>query len=169
MSEAAHQHDPAAILQAHGALLLRLASGYERNRSDRDELAQEMAIAVWRALPKYRGEGSLRGYVAKVAQFAALERLRRRPPPAEGDDALGGVEAPGPGPDQQLEAGQRQDRLLAAVSGLPLGQRECVLLALEGFGNAEIAGILGMQPNTVDQRLSRARSFLRTRLESPYA
>lgn len=169
MSESAPAADPVAVLREHGALLLRLASGYERNRSDRDELAQEMAIAVWRALPKYRGEGSLRGYVAKVAQFAALERVRRRPPAADGDDALDGIEAPGSGPDQQFEAGQRQRRLLAAVAELPLGQRECVLLALEGFGNAEIAALLGMQPNTVDQRLSRARSFLRTRLENPHA
>ena len=158
--------DAVAVLRGHSALLRRLASGYERNRSDQEELAQDMAIAVWRALPRYRGEGSLKAYVAKVAQFAALERLRSRRPAQEGGDALDDLEAPGVGPDQQFEAQQRQRRLMHAVLELPLGQRECVLMALEGFGNVEIAGILGMQVNTVDQRLSRARVHLRKRLEN---
>ncbi|WP_024891807.1 RNA polymerase sigma factor [Luteimonas huabeiensis] len=161
--------DAAAVLAEHGAFLRRLASGYERNRSDQEELVQEMAIAVWRSLPKYRGDGSLKGFVAKVAQFAALERLRRRRPAHDDGDALDRLEAPGPGPERQFEAQQRQRRLMAAVSQLPLGQRECVLLALEGFGNGEIAGILGIQANTVDQRLSRARALLRARLETTHA
>lgn len=60
---------------------------------------------------------------------------------------------------------QRRHRLLVAVRALPTGQRECVLLVLEGFNSREIADILGIAVNTVDQRLSRARHKLRTILE----
>src|SRR5690606_9657647 len=92
--------DAIAVLREHGPLLRRLASGYERNRSDREDLVQEMAIAIWRSLPKYRGDGSLKGYVAKVAQFVALERLRRKRPVQGGDEVLDSLEAPEPGPDR---------------------------------------------------------------------
>lgn len=161
--------DVIAVLHEHGGLLRRMAFGYERNAAEREELAQEMAIAVWKALPRYRGDGSLKAFVAKVAQFTALERLRGRRPVHEPDDALEKAASPDPGPDVQAEAAQRQGALMDAVRELPLGQRECVLLALEGFGNRDIAQVLGIQANTVDQRLSRARAWLKQRLEQTYA
>lgn len=157
------------VLQEHGDLLQRLASGYERQRSDRDELAQEMAIAVWKALPRYRGDGSLRGFVAKVAQYAALERLRSKRPAASGSDAVADAPSSDPTPDRHAESVQRGRALRDAVAALPTGQRECVLLALEGFGNREIAALLGIPDNTVDQRLSRARTALRATLEHTHA
>jgi RNA polymerase sigma factor (sigma-70 family) len=153
------------VLREHGDLLQRMASGYERQRSDRDDLVQEMAIAVWKALPRYRGEGALRGFVAKVAQFAALERLRSKPQASDGDEAIADAPSPEPSPEHGAEAAQRIRALRDAVAALPTGQRECVLLALEGFGNREIAALLGIPDNTVDQRLSRARTALRARLE----
>ncbi len=161
--------DISAVLLEHGALLQRLASGYERQRSDRDELAQEMAIAVWKALPRYRGDGSLRGFVAKVAQFAALERLRSKRPDAGRGDEIGDAPSHDPTPDRHAESMQRGRALRDAVAALQTGQRECVLLALEGFGNREIAALLGIPDNTVDQRLSRARTALRARLEQTHA
>ena len=161
--------DPAAVLHEHGGLLRRMACGYERNPAERDELAQEMAIAVWKALVRYRGDGSLRAFVAKVAQFTALERLRGRRPAPGPEAALATVAGPEPGPQACAEATQRRDALMDAVQELPLGQRECVLLALEGFGNREIAQMLGTGANTVDQRLSRARSWLKKRMEQTHA
>ena len=68
-------------------------------------------------------------------------------------------------PDAQAEAAQRQAALLSAVRQLADGQRECVLLVLEGFDHGQIADILGVAVNTVDQRLSRARTRLRNQLE----
>lgn len=162
--------DIAEVLREHGGLLQRMAAGYERQRSDRDELAQEMAIAVWKALPRFRGEGSLKGFVAKVAQFTALERMRgHRRSHATADEAPAELVSGDPTPDRHAETRQRGERLFDAVAALPTGQRECVLLALEGFGNREIAALLGIPDNTVDQRLSRARVALRTHLESSHA
>src|SRR5690606_28594111 len=99
--------DVIAVLHEHGGLLRRMAFGYERNAAEREELAQEMAIAVWEALPRYRGDGSLKAFVAKVAQFTALERLRGRRPLDEPDDAPGKAASPGPGPDLPADAAQR--------------------------------------------------------------
>jgi RNA polymerase sigma-70 factor (ECF subfamily) len=149
------------VLREHGGMIERIAAGYARTPTAREELAQEMAIAIWRALPRFRGDGSLKAFVARTAQFTALDALHRHDFTRE--VAMDGIdmEAADPTPDQLAEKSQRQRRMAAAITSLPLGQRECVLLALEGFGNKEIAEILGIEPNTADQRLSRARAGLR--------
>ena len=41
------------LLKANHAPLTRLAASYASNRSDRDDLLQEIAIALWRALPAF--------------------------------------------------------------------------------------------------------------------
>ncbi len=142
-------------------MLFRIAAGYSRTSAARDDLVQDMSVALWKALPAYRGEGALKAFVARIAQFTALDHVRRR---TNRDETAGldeSLESTGMRPDQYAGGEQQRGRLLEAVRRLPAGQRECVLLVLEGFVNREIGAILGVADNTVDQRLSRARQRLR--------
>jgi len=166
MSRARPVTDIDAVLREHGAMLFRIASGYTRTNAARDDLAQEMSVAVWKALPAFRGDGPLKAFVARTAQFAALDHVRKRSNRVDGDAIDDSFESHDPRPDEHAGQSQRRRHLLQAVRDLPVGQRECVLLVLEGFSNREIAEILGMPGNTVDQRLSRARQHLRTLLEA---
>lgn len=145
-------------------MLARIAASYAADPARRDDLLQEMSIAAWQALPRWRGEGSVRAFVARVAHNRAMTVLvrERRAAAAELDDA---VPDPGPGPQHSAEAGQCRDALLRAVRRLPLGYRQPVVLALEGFSQREIAEALGLEENTVAQRLSRARRRLREAME----
>lgn len=158
--------DVAAVLREHGRMLFRIASGYTRTAAARDDLAQEMSVAVWKALPAYRGDGALKAFIARTAQFAALDHVRKRSNRFDDDAIDENFESHDLRPDELAGQSQRRQQLLQAVRGLPAGQRECVVLVLEGFNNREIADILGMPANTVDQRLSRARQHLRTTLEA---
>lgn len=148
-------------LRDHGAMLFRIASGYTRTGAARDDLVQDMSVALWKALPAYRGDGPLKAFVARIAQFTALDHVRRRASRVDAASLDEDLESTAMRPDQYAGGVQDRNRLLEAVRGLPGGQRECVLLVLEGFGNREIAGILGVADNAVDQRLSRARQQLR--------
>lgn len=154
-----------ATLREHAGMLARIAAGYAPNRAARDDLVQEMSVAVWKALPAWRGDGSLKAFVARVAQYAALDSCRRDTRAAADDIDDVEIAATGAVPDEAVHAEQRRERLAAAIRELPLGQRECVLLVLEGFTSAEIANVVGVGTNTVDQRLSRARAVLRERLK----
>ena len=157
----------AELLESYLPLLRRLAAGYARRTGDQEDLVQEMVIALWKALPRWRGETVLsqKAFVARVAQYTALQWLRERPQQHAGEDLLETLPCLQARPDAQAEMVQRQAALLAAVRQLADGQRECVLLVLEGFDHGQIADILGVAINTVDQRLSRARARLRNQLE----
>jgi RNA polymerase sigma factor (sigma-70 family) len=155
------------LLAGYLPLLRRMAAGYARQTGDQEDLVQEMVIALWKALPRWRGDTALsqKAFVARVAQYTALQWLRARPPSHAGEAVLETLPCLQDRPDVRAEAGQRQAALLSAVRQLADGQRECVLLVLEGFDHGQIAAILGVAVNTVDQRLSRARARLRNQLE----
>lgn len=153
-----------ALLDEHGAMLRRIASAYEAGRERRHELEQDILLAVWRALPRYRGEAPLRAFIARVAHNRAVTHVareaaepRRQPLDEETPSAT-------PTPHDALEALDLRDRLATAVRALPLSLRQPALLTLEGFTPAEIAPMLGLNANTVSIRLTRARTALREAL-----
>lgn len=154
----------AEILQAHWPMLARMAGSYAREPARRDDLLQEISIALWQALPRWRGdEGTLRAFIARVAHNRAMDALaseqRHR-----GNSLDEQLPDPDADPLQQAARAQQHDGLLLAVRHLPLGLRQVVLLALEGFSQREIGQALALEENTVAQRLSRARRQLRERM-----
>jgi len=145
-------------------MVRRIAATHEARPELAEELVQEIWFAVWRALPSFRGEGSLRGFVARIAGNRAashVARAVRTPKGAEVDDQL---PAGGTDPEAAAVAQDRQARLLAAVRDLPLVSRQVVALTLEGFGPGEIAATLGIGANAVSIRLTRAKDHLRQRM-----
>jgi RNA polymerase sigma factor (sigma-70 family) len=155
--------DIETVLREHGPMLARIAGSYESERARRDDLLQEITLAVWRALPAWRGDASLRTFAARVAHNRAIDHLAREKR-AQGDELDDHHPDPDASPMQHAEIQQRREDLVAAVRRLPLGQRQVVVLALEGFSQREIGETLRLEENTVTQRLSRARRQLQQML-----
>lgn len=143
----------------------RIAASYERNPQRREDLLQEIGIALWRALPGWRAEASLRTFVARIAHHRGVDHVAsagRHRHEALDEDLHDERQA---GPLHAAETQDRNKRLLDAIRRLPLGQRQPLVLAVEGFSQREIAQTLGLQENAVAQRISRARAAVRQMLE----
>ena len=150
------------VIGEHRAMIARIAAAHEADPAAREDLVQDILCALWRALPGFRGECGLRAFVARVAANRAVthvQRALRRPPQSEIPDDL---PAPGASPESSTIARDDADRLMATVRRLPLGLREAALLALEGLTHGEIAEALGVTPNAVAIRMSRAKTELKT-------
>lgn len=151
-----------ALLTAHGPSLSRLAASYTRGAGEREDLLQEIAIAIWGALPRFRRECSERTFIFRIAHNRALAHLgRRRFPGAENNEILEIPDA-APDPERALSRQQQWQRLLGAIRQLPLGYAQVVTLTLEGCTYAETGDVLGISETNVGARLSRARDMLRT-------
>ena len=154
------------ILEEAGAALNRVAGSYETNPQLREDLFQEICLAIWQALPRFRGESSERTFIFRIAHNRGLSHCwRRRGGPRQlPEDAV----PPSPRPDPETEAVQAQSRnqLLDAVRDLPVGLRQVVTLTLEGLSLKEVSEVLEITENNVAVRLTRARGMLRTALES---
>lgn len=149
------------LLHEHDRALRRLAASYERDPARQQDLVQDIWLAVWQALPQFRGDSSERTFLFRIAHNRAISHIdyahRRRAEPLH-DDAP--IAASGPDPEHTLSAQQRHERLQAAVQQLPVNLRQVVVLALEGVSHADIADIVGITENNVAVRLSRARATL---------
>jgi len=145
-------------------MVTRIAATHEARPDMAEELVQEIWFAVWRALPSFRGEGSLRGFVARIAGNRAASHVARAVRLPKGGEVGDDLPAQGDDPEAAAVAQDRQARLLAAVRDLPLVSRQVVALTLECFGPGEIAAALGIGANAVSIRLTRAKNHLRQRM-----
>jgi RNA polymerase sigma factor (sigma-70 family) len=152
------------LITANGPALARLAGAYTNTPSDRDDLLQEIAMALWQALPRFRGECSERTFLFRIATNRAIAYLARRRIYSLNEEAVE-VHDPAPDPEAGLVQEQREERLRGAIRRLPLVYRQAITLSLEGLGYGEIAAVLGISESNVGVRLTRARQILRESLE----
>src|SRR5205085_9179105 len=111
------------VIRDHGGLLERVAWGYVNNAHDRDDLMQEILMALWRALPRFRGDSSERTFVLRVAHNRGITfSIRRRR--FQGLPEDGQLPDPAPLAEQRLIEEQRRDRLFQGIRRLPEAQRQ---------------------------------------------
>ncbi len=149
------------LLREHGPALWRVIASYAPPGAERDDLGQEVLVAVWQALPRFRSESSPRSFVLRIAHNRGLSHAWRRARQAPSGSELPELADPGPGADERAVAHERVELFLRHLRALPLGQRQVLALSLEGLPHAEIAAIAGITPENVAVRLGRAREALR--------
>jgi RNA polymerase sigma-70 factor (ECF subfamily) len=143
------------IFRAHErevfAYFLRLLG----NRLDAEELAQETFARACSASLRFRGDSSVRTWLFGIARRVFLETIRARgvERPAALEDRP--AEAVAAGPDERLD-------LERALGTLGHADREAVVMVdMLGFEPIEVAGMVGVSPETFRVRLHRARGRLR--------
>jgi len=149
------------IVGEHGNTLRRLTFGYERDAGRRQDLEQEILLAVWQALPSFAGQCSERTFILRVAHNRAISHIRhwslRATRPLDDEEPIATTEAD---PEEVASQSQRRASLATAIRSLPLGLRQVILLLLEGLSHREIGEVLGISDGNVAVRATRARKAL---------
>ena len=142
------------LMEAYANPIRRLCAAYADNAADREDLSQDIFFAVWRALPGFRGDASVRTWLYRIAHNVAMTWRTR-------DRRRQSRERP---LDQETAGCTQMDlRRLAlkrAIAGMSPGDRTLTLLWLEGLSGAEIEEVTGVKSATVAVRLSRIRKQL---------
>jgi RNA polymerase sigma-70 factor (ECF subfamily) len=132
---------------------------------DQDDLVQETFIAVFRGLPRFRGESRLSTWIDRIAVRVVFEYIRARgklPVPLgmiEIEDATSGTMV-----DAQAHARDGLRRLYAALGELTPEQRTSfALYSIDGRSIAEVAKLTGVTLVTAKLRIWRARRELMKR------
>lgn len=159
------------ILAEHQALLSRVASSYEANESVRQELLQEIALAVWQGLERFKGDASLKTYILKIAHNRAVthvsKEMKNRDVSQPDDDMIGSAAGAKDDEPEYAQARSRQvATLLEAIRTLPVTMRQVMTLTLEGLSYQEIADICGLTKNHVGVLLQRAKNTLQQRMNN---
>lgn len=135
---------------------------------DVDDLIQRTFLDCVKAHERFRGEGSFRSYLFSIAHHRLFDHLRatRRAPDFDSLTSLS-VRDLGTTPSGAIVRSEEYSLLKDALDELPLEHRVVLELSYwEEMSAPEIAVVVGIPPNTVRSRLSRARAALRSKLES---
>ncbi|TPV95361.1 MAG: sigma-70 family RNA polymerase sigma factor [Myxococcales bacterium FL481] len=149
-----------AAMDEHRPAIAAMCRKYTRCPADAEDLLQDVTLEIWRALPRFREDCSLRTYMLRIARFRIIDHLRRRR--AHLPEVA--VRDPSTDPERFAEESERYASLRKAIRCLPTGLRDVMRLRLEDRSYGEIAQEVGITESNVSVRLTRARHALRRHL-----
>lgn len=155
----------AELIAQHSDVVYRLAYSVVRDPGLSDDVTQETFIKVWKHAGEFRGEGSMRGWILRIAHREAIAALRRRrdaPTDPHTFDHPTDPIATG----RVVEGRLAVAGLAAALDDLDeLSRAILVLRELEGLSYHEIAETTEVPVATVKTRLLRGRRSMAIALE----
>ncbi len=136
---------------------------YAGNSEDANDLLQEGFVKIFKHLDKFRGDGSLEGWVRRIFVNTSIEFLRRKKavlqlPEVESipieDTALNGFDK------------ISLNDVLKMVQKLSDGYRTVFnLFVIEGYTHKEIGEMLGINEGTSKSQLARAKNILQQEIK----
>ncbi|HET7435789.1 MAG TPA: RNA polymerase sigma factor [Thermoanaerobaculia bacterium] len=161
-----------AMYERHFGRVLRFFRAHTRSKEDAADLAQEAFVRVHARFEQYRGEGEWT-YLQTVARNLLINFWRERSAAKRSGQEIH-IETPDiaaelpkteqPDYGDEQEKRQRQQRLQEAVRALSSGQRQVILLQMDGFTYEEIADALEISLDAVKSRRRDAVRALKNRL-----
>ena len=154
-----------SLYREHSSRLFSLTVRMLGNRTDAEDMLQEIFLTAHRKLQSYRGDARLGTWLFRLATNLCLDHLRSKSArmhqatsSLDDDNAKEPVShAPGPviGTVQNID-------MERAVARLPQGCRAAFLLHdVEGFEHREVAAMLGISEGTSKSQVHKARLKLR--------
>lgn len=144
-------------------------------RDGTSDLAQEVFLKVYLALPSFNPEYRFTTWLYRIASNCAIDHLRRKQPrtcsltAGTGEETrrgpADGIAGSEPTPDEALRLRELQERIELAIQDLPPEHRQLILLRhRQHCRYDEIARITHLPIGTVKNRIFRARAMLRESL-----
>ncbi len=167
------------LIRLYQGRIFRLVFRMLGDRSEAEDLAQEVFITVFKSIDGFRGDSKLSTWLYRVATNHCKNRIkyldrRARGKKKEFDEIAehGALESATMNPsahiarpDQMMEAKQKERILQLAIASLEDEHRELIVFRdIEHMTYEQIQEITGLAEGTVKSRLHRARNSLRRKV-----
>jgi RNA polymerase sigma-70 factor (ECF subfamily) len=144
--------------------MLSVCLRYAKNEEQAEDVLQDGFVKVFVKLKDFKSEGSLEGWIRRIMVNTALDQIRKNNKQL-GDTNIDDVGYKIENNDFIVEKMMAED-LMKMVQAMPDGYKVVFnMFAIEGYSHGEIADTLGISENTSKSQYSRARAYLRERLE----
>ncbi|MEK6397509.1 MAG: sigma-70 family RNA polymerase sigma factor [Terriglobus sp.] len=162
------------IVAEHQEMVFRMLVRLTGTREHVDDLAQDVFLRLYRALPSFRGDALLTTYLHRIVVNVAQDEWKRRQRMDQrhtsiSDETSGWADRlhhPSPNAEQELSTRELQLRVDAELNKLSAVERSIlVLYHQEERSYQQIAESLQMPIGTVRTHLHRGRNKLRAALE----
>ena len=155
------------FLIRHGSALVMYARQWASTHADAEEIVQDAVLRYWRSVQegKVPCDNPLPLVYTNI-KWVALDRLREQKRRNGRETAAGEMIYDDTVFEQVKVDAERTEKLGRAVAGLPLEQREVVIMKIwDDMTFQEIADTLGLSINTVASRYRYAMARMKTMLK----
>lgn len=155
-----------SLVRRYRKRIFALALHITGSASEADDIAQEVFLKAYRALPEFEGRSQFFTWVYRMTVNRSLNARRDRA--RRGEDTLDdprlelavAVDARS-NPGRAADLRQQYARLLRALDGLPVDMRTTVILvSLQGLSHGEVAVVQNVSEGTIAWRMHEARRRL---------
>jgi RNA polymerase sigma-70 factor (ECF subfamily) len=167
------------VFERYRSMVFNLTYRILGDQEEALDVSQEVFLAVYRKLHRFRWESSLKTWIYRIAINRASNRCRwwnrlRRRGTVSLDQHLSadpahnlaaGMAAPGGSPEEAVLRGEVSRQIERALVRLPIQQRIAVVMRdIEGMSYEQIASAQQVSLGTVKSRIARGREELKRRL-----
>lgn len=163
------QTDKAGFLlqiEAHKLIIYKICNSYCKNKSDRDDLAQEISYQLWRSFHHFNGSVKFSTWMYRVALNVAITFYRKTKtsqafiqfgePDTEIEDSR----------EDTSELEKNKNLLQQFINELGELDKALMILYLEEKSYSEISEILGITETNTATRISRIKDKLKQKFST---
>jgi RNA polymerase sigma-70 factor (ECF subfamily) len=153
-------------MEAHKLIIYKICNSYCRNRSSRDDLAQEITYQLWKSYNHFNGTVKFSTWMYRVALNVAITFYRKTKTEAgiiqlaEADLEIEDRK------EDTRELEKNIDVLQQFINELKELDKALMILYLEEKNYSEIADILGITETNVATRISRIKDKLKQKFST---
>ena len=155
------EHQFVSQLEANQNIVHKVCSIYTDNREAHNDLFQEIAIQLWKAYPRFRGDSKFSTWMYRVALNTAITLYRKSkklPRTQDFDAVLYRVRAEYYDPSEE----QQLNLMYSAIRELGDIDKALIFLYLEDKNYSEIAETLGISEVNARVKMNRIKNKLKT-------
>jgi RNA polymerase sigma factor (sigma-70 family) len=153
------------LVDEHKRILYKVCNSYCRNRDDRDDLAQEITVQLWRSFDRFDERYRFSTWMYRIALNVAISFYRRESTRTRYviSDEQHLLQA-----TDETETQPEEIRLLYQfIEGLDPLNKALVLLYLDGNSYQEIAEVLGISETNIATKISRLKKTMKQAFSGP--
>lgn len=154
-----------ALYDRLASRMLSLCLRYVGDRTTAEDIMQEGFVTLFTRLDSFKGHGSFEGWARKIFVNTALMYLRKKDALKMSDDIDAARNLSTDMASQMEDIGYLE--LMKLITSLPAGFRTVFnMYVIEGYSHKEIAEMLDISEITSRSQLSRARTWLQTKIRA---
>jgi len=139
-------------------LLFKVLRAYSKNRSDENDLFQEIVIQVWQSIRSFKKQSSVHTWIYRVALNTAIKWSGRNKKRSHLEiNETNSIVVP------QASLHEKLDWLYDEIQQLNTVEKSLTLLLLDGFSYQEMSDILGISVSNVGVKINRIKKHLKER------
>lgn len=155
------EHAFDTMYNEHVPGLIRFARSYVGSLAEAEDIVADVFVRLWEKRTEWSPQHGTRTYLYTAVRNRALNTLRDSRADTELDEVTG-HEDDSQNTDQALEHKERSAQLKALIQSFKPARRRLIILRWQqGLSVAEIAQVLQISHNAVEQQLSRALKAIR--------